>query len=207
MDPRSWVSLAVVTEVGFDPDEGIFVDVTTLPAMDKLTARYTNAYAGNGYGLYLPIKVGDEVVVGVPEGDPSHGLVVLGRLYSPSASPPAEFDGNAADGETPTEQLVLIVEQGKTVYVKVSGGGNVEIDCLDNSKVSLGGKTGSVGMEPATLGQQTANALSTLGAYAAGQFAAISVSLLSLVPPPVVPFDPQPAPVLPDVRATKVDVI
>ena len=206
MDPRSWVSLAVVTEVGFDPEEGIFVDVTTLPAGDKLTARYSSAYAGNGFGLYVPIKVDDEVVVGVPEGDPSHGLVVMGRLYSPSATPPSEFDGNAADGETPTEQLVLIVEQGKTLYVKVSGGGNVEIDCLDNSKVSLGGKTGSAGMEPATMGQQATDALAALKSYVVGEFANIALSFGSILPPVPVPYTPGLPPVLPDVRAAKVEV-
>ena len=118
IDPRTWVSLAVVNSVVVDPNEGVFCGITLLPSEIEETARLGAAYAGNGFGFYAPPKVDDEVMVCAPSGDPSQGLVITGRLWSPSDVPPAEAASNPKD-------VLLKVEEGQTLRVLVSGGGKV----------------------------------------------------------------------------------
>lgn len=118
IDPRTWVSLAIVNSVVVDPEEGVFCGITLMPSEIEETARLGAAYAGNGFGFYAPPKVDDEVMVCAPSGDPSQGLVITGRLWSPSDVPPTEASSHPQD-------VLLKVEDGQTLRLKVSGGGKV----------------------------------------------------------------------------------
>ena len=124
IDPRTWVSLAIVNSVVVDPVEGVFCGITLMPSEIEETARLGAAYAGNGFGFYAPPRIDDEVMVCAPSGDPSQGLVITGRLWSPSDVPPAEASSHPQD-------VLLKVEEGQTLRMLVSGGG----------KVYLGGDT------------------------------------------------------------------
>ncbi len=139
MDPRIWVSLAIVRAVNLDSTHGPFADVVLLPSQVKSTARLGAAYAGPGFGLYLPVGVDDEVKVEAPSGDPAEGLVITERLWSPAATPPQEAIDHPTD-------LVLHVKSGKTLRITVSGGG----------KFLLGGENSS---EPVVLGNILVDAL------------------------------------------------
>lgn len=125
-DPRLWVSFATVDAVGVD-SEGAFVDCTCLPTGDPVTARVGALYAGPGFGFYVPISVGDEVVVVLPNGDPLHGGVVVARLQSPSDELSAEAQANPTDA-------VLVIEEGKSIRIAVSGGGKVYLGSADASR-------------------------------------------------------------------------
>ncbi len=54
-------------------------------------ARIAMPMAGNDHGTYFLPEVGDEVLVGAEEGDPSH-LYVLGALWNGRLKPPVTAD-------------------------------------------------------------------------------------------------------------------
>lgn len=126
IDPRAWVSLAIVQSVVVDTD-GAFCDVLLVPSNRLHTARLGAAYAGSGWGLFLPPLVDDEVVVLAPDGDPSAGLVIVSRLWSQVDAPPTEAQANPEDA-------VLVVQPDKSLRLSVSGGGKVYIGGSDGTK-------------------------------------------------------------------------
>jgi len=120
IDTRTWVSLAVVTAVVVDPSEGVFADVLLMPSGVKTTCRVAQEYAGDGFGLYTPVLVDDEVLVEAPSGNPDNGLILTRRLYSASDAPPSEA------GTFP-DDVLLVVRKDKTCRILVEGNGVVEI--------------------------------------------------------------------------------
>jgi len=147
IDPRTWVSLAVVDEIVIDPAEGVFVDVTLLPSRVSGTARLGAAYAGAGFGLYAPLHLDDEVLVEAPSGDPDEGLIVTLRLHSPSDPPPSEITANPQD-------VLLLVEAGRTVRIATQGSGNVVVEARGTGQVRLGAEAATRGV--ARVGDATA---------------------------------------------------
>lgn len=132
IDPRIWESLAFVRAVVVDPTEGVFVDVTLLPSQVETTARLGATYAGASFGVYLPVAVGDEVLVSAPSGDPAEGMVVAERLWSPSDPPPQEVVDHPEDA-------LIHVKPGKTIRIVVSEGGRILLGGADSSEaVPLG---------------------------------------------------------------------
>lgn len=86
IDPRQWLSYGTVDpetadehSVTFDPDMGPLVDVTLQPSGIPVVCRVAGWCMGAGESEYYPFLQGDEVVVGVPEGDETAGCVILGR--------------------------------------------------------------------------------------------------------------------------------
>lgn len=131
IDPRTWVSYAVCTsEPYFETTAGqqdCFVDIYLMPSGVQETARVGSIYAGNGFGLWTPLHKDDEVLVCAPSGDPDEGLVVTQRLWSPSDPPPQEAADNADD-------VVLMVEEGRSVRIGVRGGGTVRLGQVEASR-------------------------------------------------------------------------
>jgi hypothetical protein len=126
IDPRAWVSLALVQSVVVDAD-GAFCDVLLVPSNRRHTARLGAAYAGSGWGLYAPPQVEDEVVVMAPDGDPSAGLVIVSRVWSRVDAPPTEAQENPED-------VVLVVRPDRSLRLSVSGGGKVYLGGSDGTK-------------------------------------------------------------------------
>ena len=128
IDTRCWVSLAVATEDGsVDPDGlGAFVDVQLMPTEEPTTARFGPVYAGEGFGLYTRIRKDDELVVLIPSGETSEGPVVVSRLWSPADKMPQAAIDNPED-------FVLVVEEGKNLRFKLTGGGEVRFDVGDGA--------------------------------------------------------------------------
>lgn len=134
VDPRVWLSLAVVTEVGFDPKEGLFADLRFVPTGEEETAYIGTNYAGKGFGEHSPLAKDDLVLVAVPGGDPGLGCIIIARWNSAADKPPAEF----GDGDEPTKDRVLRVEPGQNLRIYVSGGGKVSIVAEEASTIELG---------------------------------------------------------------------
>lgn len=124
IDPRIWQSLAVVTAVQVSAN-GVKVDIELHPSGVEETARVGAEYASVGVGLYFPIKVDDEVIVGYPNGDRASGLVVLRRLHSTSDPLPTQAVDAPSD-------VWLVVDGDTNVNIIVAGG-----------KVFLGDSTGT----------------------------------------------------------------
>lgn len=131
MDPRAWVSLAVaLDESKVDSKFGVFVNVQLLPTGEKYTAIVPAVYAGEGFGLYAPIHKDDDLVVAIPSGDPKLGIVVVSRMWTAADTPPA-------DAKSDPNDVLLVVEEGKNLRLKVQGSGNVNLIVADGM-VNLG---------------------------------------------------------------------
>lgn len=166
IDPRTWVTLATVTAFHLDANDGPYVDVSILtdmmidndgnPVPHIETARVGSFYAGNGFGFYAPLAVDDEVVVGYPNGDPDHGLVVMARVWSNPDPPPTLANDHPAD-------LCLQVQKDVTLRIQVFGAGNVVLGS-ENGKVLLGeeGADRGVARGPAQLGNGDAVGIVTV---------------------------------------------
>ena len=115
IDPRTWLSFAIVTAVGHDA-EGFFADVTMVPGMVKIPCRVGQSYAGPSFGSSSPVDINDEVVVVIPDGNPANGGVVIACLYSKSDPPPQDALNNPSD-------LVTVVKPGQNLRIGVSSGG------------------------------------------------------------------------------------
>jgi hypothetical protein len=95
IDTRIWSSLAYVTAVHVDPENGPLADVLLVPSQHTDTARFGSDYAGVGVGIFFPLAVDDEVVVECPSGDPNEGWVIVARVSSASDLQPAGWDNDS----------------------------------------------------------------------------------------------------------------
>lgn len=125
IDPRLWLTLAVVRELGVDPEHGVFADLSLVPTGDKETALVGSGYTGDGYGVWAPLQKDDLVLVAIPRGDPAMGPVIISRLWSGSEKPPAEL--GASNGADPPTSPVIVVGPGQTLKVICRPGASVEV--------------------------------------------------------------------------------
>ena len=142
IDPRVWCSLAIVTDFHVDPDVGPLADVELIPDETPHTARLGTLYAGNGFGIYAPVAVNDEVLVVAPSGHPDNGLVIVSRMHSASDPPPASSVSDPSD-------VLMHIEKDNDLRLVVSGSGTIRIGTPDAA-------------EPLVLGTQLKNMLSTV---------------------------------------------
>jgi hypothetical protein len=125
IDPRCWCCLAVVLDLGVDPETGVYADVSLIPSGDKQTCIIGSGYSGRQFGAWFPIQKDDLVVVLFPRGDPAEGPVVVSRLWSGSDPPPPEL--GLTDGVDPPTNPVIVVGEGQTVRVVCRPGATVEV--------------------------------------------------------------------------------
>ena len=151
VDTRYNLVLAVVDSVTVDPAEGVFCDISFLPHEQPETAFLGVPYAGDGFGFYFPVEVDDIVLVGVPNGDPGLGPVIISRMWSAADKPFAELQGTAdADNPgqyDPSSDVVLktkagsnyktIVPGGGTASTAVSGGGDITLAVTGGGDVEI----------------------------------------------------------------------
>jgi hypothetical protein len=144
IDPRVNLVTAVVREIGYDPDNGVFADVYFEPDGPEETVLVGTSYAGNGFGDWNPLEKDDVVLVAVPLGDPNTGAVIIARMWSAADKPPSDFAGpTVADGVEPTRDRIIRVKAGQNIKIIVSGGGNVNLTVEDAGKVYLGESSGT----------------------------------------------------------------
>ncbi len=159
IDPRVWLELGVVRELGFDAKEGIFADVVMQPNGNVETCCVATPYTGSvdgevGFGDWCPVDVGDTVLVGIPGGDSNRGPVVIARWWDSGDPPPAQI----GDGEEPSKDLWRVVRPGRrfellaTVAGAIAGGGTqvttapAEWKCT--SQAAGGATAGTVSVTP-----------------------------------------------------------
>lgn len=168
IDPRVWVSLAIVDAVNVQDGQGVFVDVTLIPSRNEETVRMGAPYAGDGFGSYAPVKEDDEVVVMFPSGDPNEGGILIARLWSASDPPPSEAVDN------PNDTLVQ-VEKDTNYRMIASGSGNI-VATVENGQVELGGEDN---LSPVARKDDAVN----LGTFAATFNTTGAMITLSITPP------------------------
>ena len=167
IDPRVWITLGIVKEVGFDAAEGIFADVQLQPSGEIETCFLGAPYAGAEFGMFAPVQVDDTVLVAVPSGDPNHGPVIIARMWDAADKPASDFAGS---GDDPTEDVVLRVRAGKKLRVRVKGsGGQVDIQAEEGANINIqSGGSGKIvihasGSEKVYLGGETGTQPVALG--------------------------------------------
>jgi Rhs element Vgr protein len=89
LPPVEGLQVGIVTKLDEDP-EGQFRIQVSVPVMEAETAtvwaRLLKWYGSKGFGAFFIPEIGDEVVLGYFNNDPSHP-VILGSLYSKTHAP------------------------------------------------------------------------------------------------------------------------
>lgn len=132
IDPRIWCVTAVITELGFDAEQGIFADIQYTHDGTIETAAISSPYATDGAGLYCPYEIGDIVLVIVPMGDPNYGPAIVGKAWRKGTKPPPE----AGEGDTPVDEPVWRIKDGKTLHI-LTKNGVVEIKATGSGEIHL----------------------------------------------------------------------
>lgn len=122
IDPRTWTTLAVVEAISVTA-KGVYCDVTTIMGVQE-TAALAPDYAGDGFGFYCPIELGDMVLIAIPEGEFATGARIVARVWDEGDPPPEVVTKHPED-------VALVIKPGKTVRIVVSGGGNVLLGGAD----------------------------------------------------------------------------
>ena len=184
----------------FDAEYGMFADVKVQPDLHTETCLVGSDYAGNDYGEWNPLHVGDLVLVALPMGDPGYGPIIVARIWNVQAKPPAEFQAeNAGDPMDPATDRTIVVDKsgkyrivardGAKVAIEMSGGGDFDLTAKAGSNINLTGED--------TI---TVNAPKVLLADGAKQVACvgdITVSALSVADAAAAILAPSPTGVLP----------
>lgn len=156
IDPRTWLTLAVVDAVNVT-DHGVYADITTITG-NKECAVVAPLYAGPGFGLYTPIYVGAFVVVAHPEGEGNTGGRIIAMTWDKGEPPPPEVMDAPAD-------ILLVAQPESNVRIITKGGGNVVLEVRDGGKVLLGGPDADRGVaridDDVLIGDTTLSALQT----------------------------------------------
>ncbi|MEN0037337.1 MAG: type VI secretion system tip protein VgrG [Cellvibrio sp.] len=143
--------IGTVMKLDADPESEHRVQVS-IPEMsaetDGFWARLTNFYSSNSFGAFFIPEIGDEVVLGFFNDDPSHP-VILGSVYS-SKNPPAyaltaenntkaivtrtkmkmEFDEDKKNITiiTPGTNKIVISDDGKSILLQDQNNNKVTLD-------------------------------------------------------------------------------
>ncbi|HUB90424.1 MAG TPA: type VI secretion system tip protein VgrG [Dyella sp.] len=133
----SGLQIGVVLKLDEDPEgeQRIQVKVPVLQAQTEgVWARLLQFYASNAFGAFFLPEVGDEVLLGYLNDDPSHP-VVLGSLYSSSRKPPytLEAQNNTKAIVTRCLHKIEFNEQDKIITVITPGKNQVVLDDKNQS--------------------------------------------------------------------------
>lgn len=101
-------------------------------ANEGIWARLASCYASNSFGCFILPEVGDEVVLGYFNNDPSHP-VIIGSLYNGKKAPPYSMEApNNTKAFVSREKITLeIDEENKVVTVKTPGENKIVISDQD----------------------------------------------------------------------------
>lgn len=144
MDLRHWVSYATVGTVGADgaPDftdeqaivitpGGVMVDVVLEPSGYPITCRY--GICSGTVTTLSPIHAGDQVVVGLPDGDLAMVPQVLALISGASDPIPLEEDGLPVF----RNDRHSIFARGVPIEIRTDGGGHFRVNA--DGTIQLGG--------------------------------------------------------------------
>jgi uncharacterized protein involved in type VI secretion and phage assembly len=146
----SGLQIGVVIKLDQDPDRQYKVQVA-LPVMRAqaggVWARLASHYGSDGAGSFFIPEIGDEVVLGFLNSDPSHPLI-LGSMYSSRRKPPYELSAdNFTKAIVTRSKLTLEFDDDKKAITLVTPGGNkivvsdearsIELQDQNGNKVTL----------------------------------------------------------------------
>jgi Rhs element Vgr protein len=131
--------IGVVKKLDADPEKQYKIQVS-LPLMaaatDGVWARFASFYGSQGFGAFIIPEVGDEVVLGFFNNDPSCP-VILGSLYSSKRTPPYELTAeNNFKALVTRSKLKMEFDDDKKVITLITPGNN-KIVISDDAKSIL----------------------------------------------------------------------
>lgn len=135
----SWaLSIGRVDEVYLQND-GVYADVTLIPSDFQVRGKMISIYAGNGYGLYLPLQKDNIVVVGYTDGDASSEVLILGSLHTSKNTSPLLPETHTSDGKTFSGSSVMsfYTEEGTPIQFYAKAAPIVSISDSDYAVKSL----------------------------------------------------------------------
>jgi len=140
------LQIGVVLKLGDDPAGEYKVQVK-LPVMaaeqEGVWARLANFYASEGVGAFFIPEIGDEVVLGYLNNDPSNP-VVLGSLYSSKRTMPYELtDDNYTKALVTKAELKIEFDDEKKVISIVTPGKNSVVISDEEKSILLEDQNGN----------------------------------------------------------------
>lgn len=139
--PAEGLHIGVVKKIDEDPKSGFRVQLS-LPVLqaktDEIWARMASFYASSGIGAYFMPEIGDEVIVGYFNNDPSNP-VILGSLYSSKNAAPYTADAKNSKKAILSKQKILIEFDDEKKILTLT--------TPDNNKVVLDDDSGSIMLE------------------------------------------------------------
>lgn len=134
------LQIGVVKKLDADPEgqSKIQVSVPLLQAETQgVWARLANFYASEDIGAFFIPEIGDEVVLGYLNNDPSNP-VVLGSLYSPKRNPPYELTADNFTKALVTKgQLKIEFDDDKKTITILTPGNNTIVLSDDGKSILL----------------------------------------------------------------------
>ncbi|HUG26167.1 type VI secretion system tip protein VgrG [Piscinibacter sp.] len=129
--------VGVVMKLDEDPDGEQRIQVSTpvlQPETDGVWARLLKFHGSNGFGAFFLPEIGDEVVLGYFNNDPSHP-VVLGSLYSSKHAPPYPLaaENNIKAIVTRCKSKIEFNEEDKVITVTTPGNNKIVLSDKDKS--------------------------------------------------------------------------
>ena len=193
IDPRLWLTLAIVQDVAIDTEQGIFADVQFIPDGDEETCLVGSEYAGAGFGTFIPPKVDDIVLVAVPYGDVGTGPIIITRIWNGANPPSTDFkaeteieEGDVTSDPTtvvePQRTYKIIAKEDATIRLEVDGSGKIEIAATGQAQVEITGDAAVIVNSPdVRLGVTAGNPVARVGDIVISTVPALAVT----IPPPV----------------------
>lgn len=136
----SGLHLGKVMKLDADP-EGQYKIQVSIPVLqaqtDGVWARLATFYASSGFGTFFIPEIGDEVVLGYFNNDPSHP-VILGSLYSSTRKPAYELTADNFTKAFVTKSLMkMIFDDDKKIITLVTPGNNTIVISDDGKSILL----------------------------------------------------------------------
>jgi Rhs element Vgr protein len=134
------LQIGVVKKLDADP-EGQYKIQVSVPVLqsetDGVWARLASFYGSNGLGAFFVPEIGDEVVLGYFNNDPSYP-VVLGSLYSSNRKPPYELTAdNFIKAIVTRSKLKLEFDDEKKIITLITPGNNKIVISDDQKSILL----------------------------------------------------------------------
>lgn len=136
----SGLHIGVVMKLDADPESQHRVQVS-IPTMSATTdgfwARLANFYSSNSVGAFFLPEIGDEVVLGFFNDDPSHP-VILGSLYSSKNSPPYTMEAaNNTKAIVTRTKMKMEFDEDKKIITIITPGANKIVISDDGKSILL----------------------------------------------------------------------
>lgn len=134
------LQIGVVVQINDDPggQYRVKVNVPVLQADTQgIWARLSSPYASEDIGSFFFPEIGDEVVLGYFNNDPSHP-VILGSLYSSKRKPSYALEaGNNRKALITRSKMKIEFDEEKKIITIATAGGNEAVLSDDGKSISL----------------------------------------------------------------------